>query len=84
MRCGHSALTIWLLMKYLSFAGGLDSGEVQLTCNNMISNIRMVRMVTSSMSPTRHLLTLVPGLVWVTGARLPWGLSWGEERGGRI
>ena len=29
-----SPLTIWLLMKYLSFAGGLDSGEVQLTCND--------------------------------------------------
>ena len=84
MRCGHFALTIWLLMKYLSFAGGLDSGEVQLTCNNMISKIKTEIMVTSSMSPTRHLLTLVPGPAWVTGARLPWGVSRGEERGGRI
>ena len=34
MRELSSTLTIWLLMKYLSFAGGLDSGEVQLTCND--------------------------------------------------
>ena len=64
----QSALTIWLFMKYLSFAGGLDSGEVQLTCNNLISLLNIMMMVTSSMSPTRHLLTLAPGLVWVTGA----------------
>ena len=62
----QSALTIWLLMKYLSFAGGLDSGEVQLTCNNLISLLNIMMMVTSSMSPTRHLLTLTPA--WVTGA----------------
>ena len=69
MRCSpHSALTIWLFMKYLSFAGGLDSGEVQLTCNDMISLLNIIMMVTSSMSPTRHLLTLAPGLAWVTGA----------------
>ena len=55
-------------MKYLSFAGGLDSGDVQLTCNNMISMTNIMMMVTSSMSPTRHLLTLAPGLAWVTGA----------------
>ena len=55
-------------MKYLSFAGGLDSGEVQLTCNDMISLLNIIIMVTSSMSPTRHLLTLAPGLAWVTGA----------------
>ena len=64
----QSALTIWLLIKYLSFAGGLDSGDVQLTCNDMISLLNIMMMVTSSMSPTRHLLTLTPGLAWVTGA----------------
>ena len=55
-------------MKYLSFAGGLDSGEVQLTCNDMISLLNIMMKVTSSMSPTLHLLTLAPGLAWVTGA----------------
>ena len=38
-------LTIWLLMKYLSFAGGLDSGEVQLTWND----------------DTLHLMVTLPG-----------------------
>ena len=44
----------------------------------------LVMVVTSSMSPTLHLLTLSPGLAWVPGARLPWGISRGGERGGRI
>ena len=78
--------TIWLLMKYLSFAGGLDSGEVQLTCNEDTLHLIITShsLVTSSMSPTLHLLTLSPGLAWVPGARLPWGVSRGGDRGGRI
>ena len=78
--------TIWLLMKYLSFAGGLDSGEVQLTCNEDTLHLIITShsLVTSSMSPTLHLLTLSPGLAWVPGDRLPSGVSRGGDRGGRI
>ena len=36
--------TIWLLMKYLSFAGGLDSGEVQLTWNDSTLHLMMVTL----------------------------------------
>ena len=79
-------LTIWLLMKYLSFAGGLDSGEVQLTWNEDTLHLMVTShsLVTSSMSPTLHLLTLSPGLACVPGDRLPWGVSRGGDRGGRI
>ena len=54
---GQTLLTIWLLIKYLSLAGGLEAGEVQLSSN---------------MSPTLYLPSWVGWAVSLGGEEGGW------------
>ena len=69
-----SVLTIMLLMKYLSLAGGREAGEVQLMASVSPTLYLRSVIIVKGWMVTNEVITCALELVWVSG----WELTQGE------